>query len=174
MELPASFQLLHSAADLERAIDRVAVRLNVELRHTKPVFICVMKGGLPFTWDLMRRVNLDLTLDFVRVRRYVRTHGGELVIEHDLTTDIVGRTIVLIDDILDRGVTLNYLYSRYQDVAERVLTCVLVNKDTVRDEPIEADFVGVNCPDSYLVGRGMDFEGRYRQLPAIYEVNEEL
>lgn len=173
MKLPSNFQLLFSAEELDRAIDRVAVRLNIELRDTKPVFVCVMKGGLPFTWDLMRRTNLDIEMDFIRAQRYTEREGGELVVERDVGIDLAGKTVVLIDDILDRGVTISYLRQEYQKVAERVYSCVLVDKKTTRDCPIEADFVAVTCPDVYIVGRGMDYEGRYRQLPAIYTWKEE-
>lgn len=173
MKLPSNFELLFSAEELEQAIDRVAVRLNVELRNTKPVFICVMKGGLPFTWDLMRRINLDIEMDFIRVRRYTERKGGKLVVERDVGIDLTGKTVVLIDDILDRGVTINHLLRKYRVVAETVYTCVLVDKKTKRDCPIEADFVAVTCPDVFIVGRGMDYEGKYRQLPAIYTWKEE-
>ena len=173
MKLPANLEPLVSETELERAIDRVAIRLNIELRNTKPVFICVMKGGLPFTWDLMRRINLDIELDFVRARRYTRDVGSHLVIERDVGIDLTGKTVVLIDDILDRGVTIDYLYRKYLDDAERVYICVLVNKEVEREFDIEADFVALTCPDLFIVGRGMDFEGRFRQLPAIYAWKEE-
>ena len=168
MKLPDNLELLFSEEELEKAIDRVAVRLNIELRDTHPLFVCVMKGGLPFTWDLMRRVNLDIELDFVRARRYTETTGGDLVVERDISVDLKGKTVVLIDDILDAGVTIGTLKRTYQDLAQRVFTCVLVNKEVEREEPIEPDFAAVRCPDLFIVGRGMDFEGRYRQLPAIY------
>jgi len=172
MNLPDNLEVLFSSEEIEKAIDRVAVRLNIELRNTRPVFVCVMQGGLPFTWDLMRRVNLDIELDFVRARRYVGTTGQDLSIERDVTVDLKDKTVVLIDDILDAGVTLHELTRIYLQTAQRVLTCVLVNKEVHRDIEIQPDFEALRCPNAYIVGRGMDFEGRFRQLASIYELKE--
>ena len=93
MKLTDDLELVVPVDELEKAIDRVAVRLNVELLNTQPLFVCVMNGGLPFTWDLMRRVNLDLEFDFVRARRYTETTGGELTVERELTCDLSGKTV---------------------------------------------------------------------------------
>ena len=172
MKLPDNLELLVPADEIECAIDRVAVQLNVELRNVSPVFICVMKGGLPFTWDLMKRINLDVELDFVRVNRYNNSTPGEVKFERDVTIDLSDRTVVLIDDILDEGVTLEFLVDRYRQKARSVHTCVLVDKNINASRSIHADHAAVECPNLFLVGRGMDFNGRYRQLPAIYALQE--
>lgn len=172
IDLPQHFELLYSSDEIEHAIDRVAVRLNTDLDGKHVVFVCVMHGGLPFTWDLMRRVNFDVALDFVRVHRYDGTKGGEIRTERDFHLDLEGKNAVIVDDVLDRGVTMRKLYERLSGSAERVLSAVLCDKKTLREVDIEADYVALDAPDQYLIGRGMDMDGRYRQLPDIYSMRE--
>ncbi|MYD44158.1 MAG: hypoxanthine-guanine phosphoribosyltransferase [Gammaproteobacteria bacterium] len=173
MDIPTNFSMLFSNEEIERAIDRVAVGLNIELEGKDVVFVCVMHGGLPFTWDLMRRVDFNVSLDFVRVQRYDGTTGGQLRTERDYALDLHGKHVVVVDDVLDRGVTLSKLYERFSCMAEQVWSAVLCDKKCLREVDIEADFVALNAPDRYLIGRGMDMDGMYRQLPAIYAMNDE-
>ena len=170
--IPSDFEVLYDSVEIERAIDRLAVRLNVDLEGKTVVFVCVMNGGLPLTWDLMKRVNLDVELDFVRVRRYDGTRGGALSTERDITTNIEGKDVVIIDDVLDRGVTLSSLVNNLSAVAREVHSVVLVDKKALREVEIEADYVGFEAPDRFLVGRGMDHNGKYRQLPHICAMKE--
>ena len=172
MDIPQNFELLYSSAEIERAIDRVAVRLNAALDGEDVVFVCVMHGGLPFTWDLMRRVNFNVSLDFVRVRRYTGTQGGVLRTERDSALDLIGKQAVIVDDVLDRGVTLRELHDRLSRSADRVLSAVLCDKKALREVEVEADFVALDAPDQYLIGRGMDMDGMYRQLPDIYAMKD--
>ena len=168
IDLPERFELLFNSEEIERAIDRIAVRLNADLEGKTVVFVCVMHGGLPFTWDLMRRVNIDVELDFVRVHRYDGTKGGEIRTERDFHLDLEGKHAVIVDDVLDRGVTLSKLYERLSGSAASVQSAVLCDKKTLREVDIEADYVALDAPDQYLIGRGMDMNGRYRQLANIY------
>ena len=165
--IPEDFEVLYDSADIEKAVDRIAVRLNLDLEGRTVVFVCVMNGGLPFTWDLMRRVSLDLELDFVRVRRYHGTKGGALYTERDITSNIAGKDVVIVDDVLDKGVTLSSLYENFSAIAANVHTAVMVDKRALREVDIEADYVGFDAPDRFLVGRGMDLNGKYRHLPHI-------
>lgn len=168
IQVPNDFELLFSSTEIERAIDRVAVRMNVDLEGHDVVFVCVMHGGLPFTWDLMRRIDLNLSLDFVRVHRYTSTRGGDLRTERDFALDLTGKCAIIVDDVLDRGITLQRLYERFSRSADRVLSAVLCDKKALREVEIEADYVALEAPDQYLIGRGMDMDGLYRQLPDIY------
>lgn len=173
MDLPKDFELLYGSDEIERAIDRVAIRLNADLEGESVVFVCVMHGGLPFTWDLMRRAKFDVALDFVRVHRYEGTEGGEIRTERDFHLDLEGKNAVIVDDVLDRGVTLQKLYERLSGSANRVLSAVLCDKKALREVDIEADYVALDAPDQYLIGRGMDMDGMYRQLPDIYAMRGE-
>lgn len=170
--VPQNFEILFTHDEVERAIDRIAVRLNVELAGKPVVFICVMHGGLPFTWDLMKRVDLNLELDFVRVRRYDGTKGGLLDTEREVTTDIQGKEVVIVDDVLDRGVTLCKLFEKLSSAGANVRTAVLCRKRAMQEIPFEADYVALHAPDRFLIGRGMDMDGMYRHLPAVYAMRE--
>lgn len=170
MQIPNSFEILYKQSEIERAIDRVAVSLNIEYLNQNPVFVCVLNGGIPFTWDLMRRVSIDLDLQTILVSRYSGMKGGELQVRHIPTNRIKGRDVLIIDDILDKGVTLSRLTARLMTEATSVKTAVLVDKKTPREVAVEADFVALKAPDEYLVGRGMDYEGKYRHLQDIYTV----
>ena len=166
--IPDNFEVLFNEHEIEQAIDRIATQLNVEFHEKDVLVVCVMHGGLPLTWDLMKRADFNLELDFIRVRRYAGTSGGMLHFERDFKLDVTAKHVLIVDDVLDRGVTLAGLYERLSESAEKVYSAVLCDKRALREVEIEADFVGLTAPDRYLIGRGMDMNGRFRQLPAIY------
>ena len=169
---------LYDASEVDDAIDRLAVRMAIDLQDARPILVCVMNGGLPFTAALMRRFAFPLELDYVHAVRYrggsavsgkvEAPQGGELEVRVDLTRDIVDRVVVLADDVLDRGTTLARVAARISQAgAARVYTAVLVNK-RVPGRTIAADYVALDAPNRYLVGCGMDCGGWYRNLNGIY------
>ena len=167
-----SAECLFSAAQVTAAIDRLAVRLTVSLAEENPLLICVLNGGLPFTGALMQRLQFPLTLSYVHVGRYGNaTTGGTLDWRARPQESLEGRHVVLVDDILDEGVTLAAL-ERWcrEEGAAAVSTAVLLEKAPSG----RADFAALACPDRYVFGWGMDFEGYWRNLPAIYALDESL
>ena len=166
--LPDGTRCLYSAAEVDAAVDRVAVQMAVRLWDAKPIVVCVMTGGLPFTGDLLRRFYFDLELDYVHAARYRGVAGGELRFLRALERPVAGRTVLLVDDVFDEGVTLCAVRDA---VAARgaslVLTAVLVRK-AVPSAPGQVDYVALEAPNEFLVGRGMDCNGAFRQLSGIY------
>ena len=169
---------LYDASEVDAAINRLAVRMTIDLQDVRPILVCVMNGGLPFTAALMRRFAFPLELDYVHAVRYrggsaasgkvEAPQGGELEVRVDLARDIVDRVVVLVDDVLDRGTTLARVAARISRAgAERVYTAVLVNK-RVPGRTFAADYVALDAPNRYLVGCGMDCGGWYRNLNGIY------
>ena len=169
---------LFDASEVEVAIDRLAVRMAIDLQDVCPILVCVMNGGLPFTAALMRRFAFPLELDYVHAVRYrggsavsgriEAPRGGELEVRVDLTRDVVDRVVILADDVLDRGTTLARVAARIaQAGAARVHTAVLVNK-RVPGRTFAADYVALDAPNRYLVGCGMDCGGWFRNLNDIY------
>ncbi len=165
-------ECLYSAAEVVAAIDRLAVRLTVDLAEENPLLLCVLNGALPFTGALMQRLQFPLTLSYVHVGRYGdATAGGELSWHARPQAPLAGRHVVLVDDILDEGVTLAALKAwSLEQGAIAVSTVVLLEKG----DGGRATFAALPCPDRYVFGWGMDFEGYWRNLPAIYALNAEL
>ena len=155
------------AETVDVAVDRVAVELALELWDARPVIVCLMTGGLPFTADLLRRFHFDLELDYMHLSRYQHTTGGEIRLVRRLERPLRGRTVLLVDDVLDEGETMATA-QREVEAAEpaEVLSAVLVRKAT--DAVAEVDYAALAAPDEFLVGRGMDCDGAFRQLSGIY------
>lgn len=169
-ELPVS-EIVFDKATIEKAIDQLAVRLNVDLHNLNPVFVSVLHGGLPFTADLLMRFQGCCELAYVHVGRYGHGKaGGELVWHVQPTADLSGRTVVYVDDVLDRGETLAALRARAEELgAKQVLAAVLVRKE-VDNCVSHADYIALESPNLFLFGRGMDIEGQWRNLPEIRAV----
>ena len=167
---------LVSAQAVQRAIDQVSVRLALRLQETNPLFLVVMHGALPYAGELFRRFAFPLEYGYLHASRYGgATRGGELQWHARPTQALTGRTVVLVDDILDRGETLATLRDWAMAAgAGVVLTTVLVDKTLAQPRPIAADFAALACPDRYLFGCGMDFHGYWRNLPAIYALPDDL
>jgi len=158
---------VYDAAAVDRAVDRLAVKLALRLWEKRPVVVCLMNGGLPFTADLLRRFHFDLELDYMHLTRYQGTRGGEIHFGRKLERCLAGRTVLLVDDVLDVGETM---VAAQNAVAERqpaeLVSAVLVRKD-VR-AAAQVDYWALEAPNEFLVGRGMDCDGAFRQLSGIY------
>ncbi len=133
----------------------------------------MMMGGLPFTADLLRRFYFDLELDYMHVTRYQGADGGEIRFLRGLERPVADRTVLLVDDVLDAGVTLHAARAAVaaKGPAE-LLTAVLVRKD-VPDPAVLVDYAALEAPDEFLVGRGMDHDGAFRQLSGIYALPDQ-
>ena len=162
-----------SAQEVNAAVARVAMELNQALRDAHPLALCVMRGALVFAGQLLPQLDFPLEVDTLDVTRYGdATHGGELIFRAMPAADAAGRTVLLLDDILDQGVTLAALRDRLlAQGATRVLIAVFAVKQSGRDKPVAADFFGVSLPDRYVFGFGMDVHGCWRNLPAVYALN---
>ena len=165
---------LHTAADVDRAYDRLAEAINAKLEGSDPLVLCVMTGALIPAGQLLTRINFPLQIDYIHATRYRGdTRGGELDWKVAPTTPLEGRVVLVIDDILDEGITLAGIldYCRRQGARE-VYCAVLVNKLHERKALETVDFVGLTVEDRYVFGCGMDYKGYLRNIPGIYAVNE--
>lgn len=158
------------------AIDQTAVRIGARLASENPLLLCVLQGGLNYTAELARRLLFPLQLGYVHVGRYGdRTSGRDLRWIARPSVEVAGRTVVLVDDVLDQGVTLGELVRWANEAgARRVITTVLVEKEIARPGRLAVDFAVLHCPDRYLFGCGMDYRGYWRNLPSIYALPEDL
>lgn len=172
----ARSEVLVSAEDVAAAVDRLAVHLAVDLADANPWMLAVMHGALPFAGALLPRLNFPLEVGYLHVGRYRdRTRGGALTWHAEPAYPVRDRTVVILDDVLDRGETLRELVRWAEQAgAFQVLTAVLVDKQVTGQRPLEADYVALSCPDRYLFGYGMDYQGYWRNLPAIHALPADL
>src|ERR1700733_13280525 len=133
------------------------------------VVVSLLNGTVMFLADLIRNLSLPLRLDFSGVSSYgAGTESGELVFTKELRLDVRGRDVLLVDDILDTGKTLHKVLAKLRALKpRRIKTCVLLDKTTRRVEPVQAHYVGFAIPDYFVVGYGLDFAERYRNLPFV-------
>ncbi len=163
-------ELVHSAAEVDAAVARLADEITRAMGALEPLVLCVMGGAVVFAGQLLPRLAFPLEFDYVQASRYHNgTTGQHLVWRVAPGETVRGRTVLLLDDILDEGHTLAAVREKcLQAGAERVVIAVLTEKETGREKPIRADFVGLRVPDRYVFGCGMDVHGWWRNLPAIY------
>ncbi len=168
----AEADLLCSAEESALAVRRVAGEVAARLRDANPLVLAVMGGAVVFTGQLLPQLDFPLDFDYLHVTRYGDvTVGGRLNWVVEPRAAVAGRTVLVVDDILDEGVTMAEIVShlRAQGAAE-VLSAVFADKTLGRAKPITADFVGVQLPNRYVFGYGMDVKGAWRNLPAVYAV----
>lgn len=170
LQLLEQAELIHSSEVIQAAITRLAKEITQTLENANPIVICVVSGGIVFAGQLLTRLNFPLQLDYVHASRYQNaTVGKDLAWQVLPSLDLTNRTVLLVDDILDEGVTLKAIQEKCFELgAAKVLGAVMFEKELNRVKPINADFIGLQVPDRYVFGYGMDAYGWWRNLPAIY------
>lgn len=168
-------ELLYAPADVEAACDRMAAAIDARLGGGDCLALCLLQGGIVPAGLLLPRIRAPLELDSVHVTRYRNTtRGGEVEWRTQPRTPVAGRRVLLIDDILDEGHSLVAVQRRLaQGHVAEVLTAVLVDKRHERKHPeLVPDFVGLEVPDRYVFGYGMDYRGWHRNAPGIFALAE--
>ena len=166
--LLANSDEIYSANAVSEAIDSLASQITEVLSKTNPIVMSVMGGAVVFTGQLLPQLNFPLEFDYVQANRYHGTSGQDLVWRVEPSDKVKGRVVLLLDDILDEGITLAEIKARCLAMgAEQVLVAVLSEKILDQDKPIRADFVGLELPNRYVFGCGMDAYGWWRNLPSI-------
>ncbi|MEI7809810.1 MAG: hypoxanthine phosphoribosyltransferase [Verrucomicrobiota bacterium] len=162
-------RILITDEQLVRRVKTLAREIEKDFRGREMVVISLLSGTVMFLADLIRHLNLPLRLDFIGVSSYGSgTASGELVFTKELRLDVRGRDVLLVDDILDTGKTLSRVLPKIRALEPRRLKiCVLLDKPARRVEKIRADYVGFAIPDFFVVGYGLDFAERYRNLPFV-------
>ena len=167
-------ELLYSAEQVQASLHKVAQQINAALADTHPLVLSVMGGAVVFSGQLLPLLDFPLDFDYVHMSRYGdATHGGKVRWKVEPCENVRGRVVLVLDDILDEGHTLAALRQRVMELgASRFCSAVFADKRHGRDKPVHADFVGVELPDRFVFGYGMDIEGAWRNLPAIYAVKD--
>lgn len=170
-----SAKCLYTQTEVEAAITHLAREISRDLSNVNPVVLCVLNGGIITTGKLLPMLSFPLELDSVHATRYRgNTQGRQLAWLYEPTIELTGRVVLLVDEVLDVGVTLaairEYCFTRG---ASRVKIAVLVDKRLATPKPCQADYVGLTCDNCYLFGYGMDYKGYLRNAPGIFAVREE-
>jgi hypoxanthine phosphoribosyltransferase len=168
---------LFTKQEIELALDSMANDIHAKLKEANPILLCVMVGGLIPAGNLLPRLDFPLELDYIHATRYKgSTHGGELEWMVKPDTSLEGRTVLIVDDILDAGLTLASIrdFCKTQN-AKEVFTAVLLDKQVKRSPGgiSKADFAGITLEDGFVFGYGMDYNGYLRNVPGIYVVAPE-
>ncbi len=169
----ADATLLYSESQVYSALDAMSIQISVTLADQNPLVLCVLTGGIMTVSNLMERCDFPMTCDVIHATRY-----GNDTVGHELDwislprESMKGRTVLLVDDILDEGHTLKAISQYCKDQgAESVYSAVLVEKILSKQKPIKAEFVGLQCEDRYLFGFGMDYKGYWRNTAGIFACN---
>ncbi|HOC56695.1 MAG TPA: hypoxanthine phosphoribosyltransferase [Verrucomicrobiota bacterium] len=162
-------RVLITDAQIARRIQALSRDITRDFDGREMVVVSLLNGTVMFLADLIRSLSLPLRLDFIGVSSYgAGTESGDLVFTKELRLSVRGRDVLLVDDILDTGKTLYRVLGKLRVLKpRRIRTCVLLNKAARRVEPVEADYVGFEIPDYFVVGYGLDFAERYRNLPFV-------
>ena len=178
MKLDENIQeVLVSQEQLKKRIAEMAADITRDYAGKSPLMVGILRGSVIFMADLVRQIDLPITMDFMVVSSYGAgtVSSGLVNIKKDLEEDIRGRDVIIVEDILDTGNTLVKLTAELlrREPASLKL-CVMLDKPSRRTTPIKADYVGFSIPDAYVVGFGLDFDQGYRQLPYVGVLKPEI
>lgn len=171
-----SSECLLNASEVEAMLDQLALDITARCQHKNPVILCVMTGAVVAVGRLIPRLSFPLELDYIHVTRYgAKLTGGELNWKQLPTTSLRDRTVVIIDDVLDEGITMADIkaYCAEQG-ATSCYSAVLVDKEIMKQKPESADFVGYHAGSQYLYGLGMDYKGYLRNANGLYACADNL
>ncbi len=170
-------EVLITEEEIQSKVEQLGKELTEEYKERFPLVIGVLKGAMPFMADLVKRMETYLEMDFMDVSSYGggTKSTGEVKILKDLDTQVEGRDILIIEDIIDSGLTLSYLVDLFKyRKAKSIKIVTLLDKPTGRKVDLKADVVGFEVPDAFVVGYGLDYEEKYRNLPYIGVLKPEV
>ncbi len=169
-------KVLFTEDDIRTRVSAIGAELTEEYADKRPVMLGILKGVILFYTDLIRTVRIPLEVDFMAASSYRRgTTSGELVIKKDTSVNLEGRHVIIVEDIVDSGHTLTLLKKEIlsrNPASIKVVT--LLDKKERREVPFEPDIVGFDCPNEFVVGYGLDYDERYRNLPYIGVLKREV
>jgi len=175
MVFQPQLKILISRDEIAEAVGRLASEIKRDYQGKQPLLIGVLKGSFVFMADLIRQLDLPLELDFIRLSSYgaARESSGKVKVVQGVKSPIKGRDVLVIEDIVDTGITISFLlgYLRKRKPASLKL-CTLTDKPSRRRVPVSIDYCGFTVPNKFVVGYGLDFDQRFRNLPDIYTLED--
>ncbi len=170
-------QILFTPEEIKVAVKRLAREISRDYQDKNPIFLGVLKGSFMFMADLIRNLDMPLEVEFVALSSYGQgtESSGKVNVVQDLRTSIKGRDILIIEDIIDTGITLNFLLEHLQcEKPASLKICALFDKASCRQIPLSIDYLGLSVPDVFVVGYGLDYNEKFRHLPGLHFLKEEV
>ena len=170
-------KVLIDEVTLQSKIAELGAQVTKDYVGKNPLFICILKGAVLFMADLVQKVDTNLEMDFMAISSYGAStqSSGQVRILKDLDKSVEGRHVLIVEDIVDSGLTLSYIIKLLKERnAKSVKVCTLLEKPARRVTKVEMDYVGFKVPDEFVVGYGLDFAEKYRNLPFIGVLKEEI
>jgi len=175
MVFQPQLKILISRGEIAKAVDRLASQIRRDYQDKQPLLIGVLKGSFVFMADLIRQLDLPLELDFVRLSSYgaAKESSGKVRVVQGVKTPVKGRDVLVIEDIVDTGITISFLldYLKKKQPASLKL-CTLTDKPSRRRVPVPIDYCGFTVPNKFIVGYGLDLNQGFRNLPDIYTLED--
>ncbi len=169
-QMKTQIEVLISQGEIQEKIQELGARITRDYEGQEITMICVLKGGVMFMVDLAKQIEVPLEMDFMAVSSYgdEQISSGVVKIIKDLDESIVGKNVVLVEDIIDSGRTLSYLITILKERKPKSLKiCTLLDKPQQRVADVDVDYVGFKIPDKFVVGYGLDYAQKYRNLPYV-------
>ncbi|HPR18276.1 MAG TPA: hypoxanthine phosphoribosyltransferase [Candidatus Cloacimonadota bacterium] len=169
--------ILVSESRIQSKVQELAARISQDYAGKNPVIICILKGAVMFMSDLIRNISVPLEIDFMSLSSYGNSteSSGVVRIKKDIDCDIVGRHVIIVEDIVDSGLTLKYIdeyFKKHQ--CSSVKICALLDKPNAHKTNLEIDYLGFEVGNEFVVGYGLDYAQKYRNLPYIGILKEEV
>jgi len=170
--LDKEFEIMIPASDIKEAIWKIANKLNEDLKDKNPLMVCILNGSFMFSADLLKLIKFPCQISFVKLASYQGTCSSGNVKELiGINEDITGRTVLLLEDIVDSGITVKNCINQVKNTgAKEVLVATLLFKPNALKEDIKLDYIGLEIPNDFIVGYGLDYNGYGRNLPDIYKI----
>ena len=168
--------ILVSTEEIDKTVEKLAQRINADYAGKSIVLLIILKGSVVFASDLMRKLDIDVILEFMQVSSYGggSVSTGQIKITKDAQTDLNGRNVIIAEDIIDSGNTLKALTELLKKRGANVEVCTLLSKPSRREAQVDVKYIGMEIPDEFVVGYGMDYDEKFRSLPYIGILKEEV
>lgn len=170
-------EILFKEREIKEKVNEIGQNITKDYKNKEPILICILRGAVFFLTDLMRSIDLPVELDFLSVSSYGNSTetSGVVKIRKDIDSDISNRDVIVVEDIIDTGLTLQYIhdYLRKHNPAS-IKTCVLLDKPEAHKTELSIDYMGYEIANEFVVGYGLDYAEKYRNLPYIGILKEEV
>ncbi len=167
-----NYRILLTEKQIQERVAELGAQITLDYKDNPPVIICMLKGAIYFFSDLTRNIKLPITFDFARLSSYKNgTSSGEMELISNITTEIKGKDILIVEDIVDSGKTLAYFIKLLEEKQPKsIKICTFLDKKERRQVDIEADYVGFNFECGFVIGYGLDYAEQYREFPFLAEI----